>query len=92
MPAKARRVETSEKETAELMPASLDKHLQFSESLRNEVKRRYPGMDPDWAVNRYLEKILSNSVQTANVLAPWMPEIVRSHEAMEREHAKSKAR
>jgi hypothetical protein len=84
-------VEESSEETPELMTAPLDKRLQFVENLHNEIKRRYPGMDPEWGVNRFLQKYETNVRDTANIIALWMPEIILSHEAMEKEHAKTKA-
>jgi hypothetical protein len=73
------------------MPAPLTVRLQFAENLRSEIKRRYPQMDPEWGVNRYLQKVESNSRETAKIIALLMPEIILSHEAMEKEHAKTKA-
>ena len=52
--------------------------IELEDTIRAEVKVRYPDMDADWAVNHYMDKFYNDTRETSKILAAMVPEIIRS--------------
>jgi hypothetical protein len=52
--------------------------LELADAIRRDVTERFPSLDPEWAVNRYLDRMYTESRKTADVLVCMVPEIIRS--------------
>jgi hypothetical protein len=52
--------------------------IELEDTVRAEVKARYPDMDADWAVNRYMDAMYNASRKTAQCVVPMMAEVIRS--------------
>ena len=55
----------------------LEENIEFEDELRKEVKSRFPSLDPDWAVNKYQERMHNDSRKMAKALVLMMPEVIR---------------
>ena len=46
----------------------LETGILLEDTVRKEVMDKFPSLDPDWAVKRYMDMMYNNSKKTAEVL------------------------
>ena len=63
------------------MKTKLETMIEFEDTIRAEVKARYPDMDADWAVKHYMDRMYEASRKTAQAVVPMMAEVIRSQMA-----------
>jgi hypothetical protein len=49
----------------------LETGILLEDTVRKEAQTRFPSLDADWAVKRYMDKMYNNSKKTAEVLVAW---------------------
>ena len=49
----------------------LETAIALEDTVRKEATKRFPSLDPDWAAERYMDKMYDNSKRTAEVLLAW---------------------
>jgi hypothetical protein len=64
----------------------LESELELADAIRKEVKSRFLSLDPEWAVNRHLDKMYENSKKIAEILVCMVPEIIRSQRIKRSRH------
>ena len=60
------------------LKTKLETMIELEDTVRAVVMARFPSLNPDWAVNRYLDLIYDNSRKTAQAVVPMMAEVIRS--------------
>ena len=46
----------------------IETSILLEDTVRKEVMDKFPSLDPDWAVKRYMDMMYNNSKKTAEVL------------------------
>lgn len=59
------------------MMTAIEIKLKHEDVIREETQKRFPSLDPDWVVCRWLDHMHENAKKTAEVLALMAPEISR---------------
>lgn len=60
------------------MTTGLEIRIEHEDLIKAEAKKRFPSLDPDWAVKRWLDIMYDNSKKTAEVIVAMMPEVMRA--------------
>ena len=58
----------------------LETEIRLEDEIRKECKARFPSLDADWAVKRYMDNIYKNRKKTAKVLVGMLFEAIESQE------------
>lgn len=58
----------------------LETEIRLEDEIRKECQARFPSLDADWAVKRYMDNIYKNRKKTSQVLIGMLYETIESHE------------